>query len=171
MVANRNYSATEHKPIERCNSNYHPLHTFNLGKDLQYKQQFADIYFLRLAKIKPVVEEVAEAAWKGTEIGGEMAKRVERVLDVRQGELCWVAGTVYMDMPFKPNILDDVSQDVRELVLDESGGVFTDLDPSAGSQPPARCNDTTRTLAVMPSCWKMTQAVFSSLVIFLSHTT
>ena len=39
--------------------------------------------------------------------------RVERVLDVRQGELCWVTGTVYMDMPLKPNILDDISKDVR----------------------------------------------------------
>ena len=39
-------------------------------------------------------------------------QRVERVLDVRQGELSWVAGTVYMDMPLKPNILDDISKDV-----------------------------------------------------------
>lgn len=39
---------------------------------------------------------------------------MDRVLDVRQGELCWVAGTVYMDMPLKPNILDDISKDVRE---------------------------------------------------------
>ena len=38
--------------------------------------------------------------------------QVERVLDVRQGELCWVMGTIYMDMPLKPNILDDISKDV-----------------------------------------------------------
>ena len=38
--------------------------------------------------------------------------RVDRVLDVRQGELCWVVGTIYMDMPLKPNILDDISKDV-----------------------------------------------------------
>lgn len=55
---------------------------------------------------------MAEAAWEGTVIGGETAKKVNRVLDVRQGELCWVAGTAYMDMPLKPNILDDVSKDV-----------------------------------------------------------
>lgn len=30
---------------------------------------------------------------------------------MRQGELCWVAGTVYRDMALKPNILDDVSKD------------------------------------------------------------
>ena len=45
-------------------------------------------------------------------LGGEKVKKVERVLDVRQGELCWVAGTVYMDMPLKPSILEDVSKDV-----------------------------------------------------------
>lgn len=38
--------------------------------------------------------------------------RVDRVLDVRQGELVWVVGTVYMEMPLKPNILDDISKDV-----------------------------------------------------------
>ncbi len=47
------------------------------------------------------------------QIAGEIAKRVERVLDVRQGQLCWVVGTVYMDMPLKPNILEDISKDVR----------------------------------------------------------
>lgn len=41
---------------------------------------------------------------------------MERVLDVRQGELCWVAGTVYMDLPLKPNILDDIAKDVRPLL-------------------------------------------------------
>lgn len=48
-----------------------------------------------------------------SQIAGESVRRVDRVLDVRQGELCWVAGTVYMDMPLKPNILDDISKDVR----------------------------------------------------------
>lgn len=71
------------------------------------------MYFLRLTKIKPAVEEVAAASWEGTTIGGEEAKRVDRVLDVRQGELCWVVGTVYMSMALKPNILEDVSKDVR----------------------------------------------------------
>lgn len=70
------------------------------------------MYFLRLTKIKPVVERIASETWDGTVIGGEPAKPVERVLDIRQGELCWVTGTVYMDMSLKPNILEDVSKDV-----------------------------------------------------------
>ena len=48
-------------------------------------------------------------------------RRVDRVLDVRQGDLCWVAGTVYMDMPLKPNILDDISKDVRPIILYADG--------------------------------------------------
>jgi DNA polymerase delta subunit 2 len=97
-------------PVRRPSS-YKPLRTFDLDKQRSYQQQFGDMYFLRLTKIKPAVEEVAAAAWEGTVIGGEEAQRVERVLDVRQGELCWVTGTVYMEMPLKPNILEDVSKD------------------------------------------------------------
>ncbi|KAL2025063.1 hypothetical protein VTK56DRAFT_65 [Thermocarpiscus australiensis] len=97
--------------LERSESNYKSLDTFALPKDRQYQQQFADIYFLRLTKIKPAVEAVASTAWQGTVLGGETAKKKERVLDVRQGELCWVAGTVYMDMPLKPSVLEDISKD------------------------------------------------------------
>ncbi|KAL1863075.1 hypothetical protein VTK73DRAFT_6477 [Phialemonium thermophilum] len=99
------------KVPERVSSNYKPLNTFTLPQDRKYQQQYADIYFLRLTKLKPAVEEVATAEWGSTVIGPEAAKRVDRVLDVRQGELCWVAGTVYMDMPLKPNILEDISKD------------------------------------------------------------
>ncbi|KAI3323210.1 DNA polymerase alpha/epsilon subunit B-domain-containing protein [Xylariaceae sp. AK1471] len=97
--------------LERAASGYKPLHSFRLNKEKSYQQQFADMYFLRLTKIKPAVDERAIETWKDTIIGDEPAKKAERVLDIRQGELCWVSGTVYMDMALKPNILDDVSKD------------------------------------------------------------
>lgn len=100
--------------LDRAPSAYKPLHTFRLQKDRSYRQQYGDMYFLRLAKIKPAVEAVAAEAWDGLVIGGERVKKVDRVLDVRQGQLCWVVGTVYMDMPLKPDILEDVSNDVRQ---------------------------------------------------------
>ncbi|KAI1180866.1 DNA polymerase alpha/epsilon subunit B-domain-containing protein [Nemania sp. FL0916] len=107
-----------HKPsgkaedeLERAVSEYKPLHSFKLNKEKSYQQQFADMYFLRLTKIKPAVEQRAAEAWANTVVANERAKRVERVLDIRQGELCWVSGTVYMDMSLKPNILEDVSKD------------------------------------------------------------
>ena len=49
------------------------------------------------------------------EIAGQKAKHVERVLDIRQGELGWVVGTVYMDLPLKPNVLEDLARDVSLL--------------------------------------------------------
>lgn len=45
-------------------------------------------------------------------LGEERAKMVDKVLDVRQGELCWIVGTVFMEMGLKPNILDDISKEV-----------------------------------------------------------
>jgi DNA polymerase delta subunit 2 len=44
-------------------------------------------------------------------------KLVSRVLDVVKGQLCFVIGTVYMDMPLKPNVLDDIGRDVSRYYL------------------------------------------------------
>ncbi|KAH7008147.1 DNA polymerase alpha/epsilon subunit B-domain-containing protein [Ilyonectria destructans] len=104
-------SDTAHQVPSRAPSSYKPLDSFALEKQRSYKQQFGDMYFLRLTKIKPAVDEVAAASWSNTVIASETAKQVPRVLDVRQGELCWVTGTVYMDMSLKPSILEDVSKD------------------------------------------------------------
>ncbi|KAF2015965.1 DNA polymeras-like protein subunit delta-2 [Aaosphaeria arxii CBS 175.79] len=94
-------------------SAYNPLHTFELpkGSDKHYKQQFADMYFLRLSQLKEAVRQRAEQEWGDFKLGKEKAVKVDRVLDVRQGELCWVIGTVYMEMALKPNILDDISKE------------------------------------------------------------
>ncbi|KAH6892116.1 DNA polymerase alpha/epsilon subunit B-domain-containing protein [Thelonectria olida] len=104
-------SDAAHQVPSRAPSSYKPLHSYALQKHAPYQQQFGDMYFLRLTKIRPAADQVAAAAWGDTIIAGEEVKRVERVLDVRQGELCWVTGTVYMDMPLKPSILEDVSKD------------------------------------------------------------
>ncbi|KAL8936978.1 MAG: hypothetical protein Q9216_004655 [Gyalolechia sp. 2 TL-2023] len=103
----------QYPTLDRQPSYYNPLQTFNLerGALKHYQQQYGDLYFIRLAKLKPAVEAIADEDWKDFEVAGETVRRVDRVLDVRQGELCWVAGTVYMDMPLKPNILDDISKD------------------------------------------------------------
>lgn len=84
---------------------------------------------------------------KFAKLGGEKAQFVERVLDVRQGELCWVVGTVYMEMALKPNVLDDISKEVRTRDHELDACLLTA--PSTGSplRPPARrtCLPRTRT--------------------------
>jgi DNA polymerase delta subunit 2 len=37
---------------------------------------------------------------------------VPRVLEVVKSKQCYIVGTVYMDMPLKPNILEDIARDV-----------------------------------------------------------
>lgn len=97
----------------RVSSSYNPCYSYRLphGETKQYEQQFADMYFARLAQLKKPLVAVAKEEWEDFEIAGEQAQRVERVLDVRQGQLCWVVGTIFMDMPLKPNILEDISKE------------------------------------------------------------
>jgi DNA polymerase delta subunit 2 len=97
----------------RVSSSYNPRYSYRLpyGETKQYEQQFADMYFARLTQLKKPVVAVAKEEWEDFEIAGEEAQRVDRVLDVRQGQLCWVVGTIFMDMPLKPNILEDISKE------------------------------------------------------------
>ncbi|KAK9319682.1 DNA polymerase alpha/epsilon subunit B-domain-containing protein [Lipomyces orientalis] len=76
-----------------------------------YEQQYASLYFLRLTVLKPRVSTIAAEAWNGMSILNQRVKAVDRVLDVRQGELCWIVGTVYMEMTLKPNILDEITKE------------------------------------------------------------
>lgn len=43
-----------------------------------------------------------------------------RVLEVQKGQLCWIVGTVYMEMALKPNILEDIGKDVSAFRLAQS---------------------------------------------------
>ena len=102
--------------------------------DKSYRQQFANLYFVRLIKLRPSVLQAAESRWGS--IPGmhrasafaatrvmcahpeqeqflEQPRYVNKVLDVRPGEICYIIGTVYMEMPFKPNILEDITKEVR----------------------------------------------------------
>jgi DNA polymerase delta subunit 2 len=99
--------------LSRVSSSYNPCYSYRLphGETKQYEQQFADMYFARLAQLRKPVVDLATVEWADFEIAGEQAQKVERVLDVRQGQLCWVVGTIFMDMPLKPNILEDISKE------------------------------------------------------------
>ena len=103
-------------PLSRTNP---PLGDVTVKRDAfkvaqrTYKQQYASIYFLRLAVLKDYCVNACTDKWGGMTIAGQNAKHVDRVLDVRQGELGWVVGTVYMDLPLKPNVLEDLARDVR----------------------------------------------------------
>ncbi|KAF4625259.1 hypothetical protein G7Y89_g12910 [Cudoniella acicularis] len=133
------HSDQKYTSLERVSNSYKPLETYALAKEKHYQQQYGDMYFLRLTKLKPAVEKIAEDAWDGFQIAGETVQKMERVLDVRQGKLCWVTGTIYMEMPLKPNILDDISKDhwisappARQKYLSPSGEDLIMLEDESG---------------------------------------
>ncbi|KAK2460559.1 hypothetical protein APHAL10511_007029 [Amanita phalloides] len=85
------------------------LPSFIIGlKERSYRHQYANIYFIRLHCLREFVERRALNLWKGLD-GNPIA--VPRVLEVTKGRLCYIIGTVYMDMPLKPNVLEDVARD------------------------------------------------------------
>ena len=64
------FRASTFVALDRTPSSYDPLHTFDLpkGRDKTYQNQYADMYFLRLAKLKPAVEQIAAEAWDDLEV-------------------------------------------------------------------------------------------------------
>ncbi|OCH95642.1 hypothetical protein OBBRIDRAFT_745437 [Obba rivulosa] len=73
-----------------------------------YRHQYSNIYFLRLRLLQGYVEEQARRRWGS--IAGNPTY-VPRVLDVVKGQLCFIIGTVYMHMPLKPNVIEDLGRD------------------------------------------------------------
>ncbi|KAK8870000.1 hypothetical protein IAR55_000570 [Kwoniella newhampshirensis] len=73
-----------------------------------YKHQYANIYFVRLVELRPVVEERAQERWKS--VRGK-PPLLPRILNLTRSQLCYIVGTVYMDMPLKPNVLEDMARD------------------------------------------------------------
>lgn len=61
---------------------------------------------MRLALLKPALSERAAAQWS------THARHTGRILDVVQGELTWIIGTIYMEMALKPHVLQDLAADI-----------------------------------------------------------
>ncbi|KTW32161.1 DNA-directed DNA polymerase delta subunit POL31 [Pneumocystis jirovecii RU7] len=80
-------------------------------KKRTYQQQYANMYFLRLVHIRPKIVHQAQQNWGDMVIKDWKVKRASRLLDIVHGEICWIVGTVYVDAPLKPNILDDIKKD------------------------------------------------------------
>lgn len=79
------------------------------GAERSYKQQYANLYWLRLAALRARV--LAEAKRRWSTLGEERPEAVGRVLDVQTRQLCYIVGTVYVDMALKPNVLADLARE------------------------------------------------------------
>ncbi|KAG0661844.1 hypothetical protein C6P46_003735 [Rhodotorula mucilaginosa] len=82
--------------------------------DHQFAKQYANLYWLRLVVLRKRVLERARRKWEGAgKLEGVKTppRHVKRLLEVENGKLCYVVGTVYVDMPLKPNVLEDLARD------------------------------------------------------------
>ncbi len=46
-------------------------------------------------------------------ISCRQAPLLPRILNLQRSQLCYIVGTVYLDMPLKPNVLEDMARHVR----------------------------------------------------------
>ncbi|KAF8606663.1 hypothetical protein BDV93DRAFT_553821 [Ceratobasidium sp. AG-I] len=82
---------------------------FNLtAGEKNYAQQFDSVYSARLHQLRPTLIERSKEVWGKRK---EKPTHVPRVLDVVKGQLCYIIGTAYIEMPLKANVLDDIAKD------------------------------------------------------------
>ncbi|KAJ3830402.1 DNA polymerase alpha/epsilon subunit B-domain-containing protein [Lentinula raphanica] len=99
--------------LERAKTTITPLSSQNSSfiidsRNKSYKFQYSNIYFLRLSALRGFVQENAVRQWSN--LPGKPSF-VPRVLEVEPSKLCYIIGTVYMDMPLKPNVMEDIARD------------------------------------------------------------
>ncbi|KAJ1343681.1 hypothetical protein BSLG_001756 [Batrachochytrium salamandrivorans] len=77
-------------------------------KESVYASQYASLYFTRLNLLRPRVLTTANTCWANIP---SSPHHIPRIVNVRPGVLCYIIGTLFLDMPEKPNILDDVARE------------------------------------------------------------
>ncbi|KAF9431098.1 hypothetical protein BGZ76_000576 [Entomortierella beljakovae] len=102
---------TETESIDRRKATFDDLRSLQenfIVTSRDYRLQYAHLYFMRLMLMRPKVLKQAEEKWGSLD---PTPKHAEKVLEVQQGEVSYIVGTVYMDMKLKPNILNDITKD------------------------------------------------------------
>lgn len=83
------------------------------AKDRSYDRQYFKMYQQRLEILKERALRECERRWDDHfTLNGKHVEMRKKVLDIQGKEPCWVIGSVYCEMKYKPNILEEVINDV-----------------------------------------------------------
>jgi DNA polymerase delta subunit 2 len=98
----------------RITQQYDPLETLRNEyvipfKARSYAQQFANVYFLRLSRLRERLTATCRRRWP--------AHPPARVLDIDPSKISVVIGTLYCEMKLKPNVLEDLAREVCMCVV------------------------------------------------------
>lgn len=101
---------TERKPILEEYDAHNP---FELGWDKRdYDKQFFHMYKTRLLELRKRIEIECYKKWNSEfELNGKKVVKKDRVLDIKANEPCWCIGTIYCELQYKPNILQEIVED------------------------------------------------------------
>lgn len=99
-------------PESRVLGSYVALHEkfITTGKQESANGQYANLYFSRLAALRPVVLARMQALWGWAE-DSKSGLQMCKLLDVPDNEERVVLGTIFADMKNKPNILEEYTRD------------------------------------------------------------
>lgn len=83
-----------------------------------YLRQFFSMYQQRLNVLKPRVDKRAMEKWGNNtrRVDGQKIQWKEKILDIVGGELCWVLGTVFVEMKDKLDIFQDVEHGTDDVM-------------------------------------------------------
>jgi DNA polymerase delta subunit 2 len=97
-------------PAERTASTFEDHNAAQFGvPTTSFDHQFANLYFARLAELRPRAEAAACAKW-----GESVLEQRVKTLDAEPDSEALIVGTVYNEMKNKPNIMDEFTRDVLE---------------------------------------------------------
>ena len=101
MPAPLSRQSVSHQDLDKLSSAF----SIPLGSR-SYAKQYAQLYDYRLAFLRRRVLARAANKWS------HGPSHVERILDIRQGDICYIVGNIYCSMPLKPDVLEDLTREV-----------------------------------------------------------
>lgn len=98
-------TTTPPNPIDRSHGNYTNLSERFKLRNKCFKRQYAPLYASRLTAMRPMLEAVARNQWFDV-------PQVQ-LNDLQQNRTCVIVGTIFKQMQLKPNILRELSENVK----------------------------------------------------------
>lgn len=93
---------------ERLQVPYQNLSEKFLIKQKVFTQQYAGLYFWRLNVQRQKILENISYSW--AKLIPE-PKHIDRIISIKEKEVCYIIGTVFQEMSLKPTILDEITRE------------------------------------------------------------